>query len=304
MQIHNYTRAVHETMVNMRPLLNPAMSTYKQAYDRALELMLASEKFILPDDGVIFGNEFKGLPDVINLPYPKTVLEFKSTTVPYFKPSDAIMLPFKAFVTKCVVVAEQIQPGVIWMYNYAYEHYNPASANGNRSTWVLTPYVAIVSKLGDTPLTGEALTLLDGERETVVGGLTMKFGALDDNEPDDFYDEAKNQMVNSIMAVLSIIEVLSCSNVTSEVVPARKQSKSSMKSGALPFDDYRVIKVRQDNGPGLAAASAKGNGRERREHLRRGHIRRYPDKKIFVQACVVNAGKGGFITKDYIVPKK
>jgi len=56
--------------------------------------------------------------------------------------------------------------------------------------------------------------------------------------------------------------------------------------------EQKVIKLKDE-----------GNGTHRspREHVRRGHVRRYADgKKIWIQSMVVNPGNGGKVTKDYI----
>ena len=148
MQVLNYTRAVRETMNEIFPLIKPEMRGIKHGIHKTLDLLSNSQKFLLPEDAEMFGSHFKALPDVLNLPYPVTVLEFKYSTVPYFTPSDAIMSPNKAFVTKAVVIAEQIQPGVVCVYNYTHEVYNPVTQLGKRkSAWFLSPYFAIVLSL-------------------------------------------------------------------------------------------------------------------------------------------------------------
>jgi hypothetical protein len=96
--------------------------------------------------------------------------------------------------------------------------------------------------------------------------------------------------------LMSFLNALSCSNVRAERVAARR----SKVKAALPFDEYHALTV---GGCGITSTGATTGGhRSPREHLRRGHIRRYESGlKVWVNATVVNAGVGGKVTKDYRV---
>lgn len=101
-------------------------------------------------------------------------------------------------------------------------------------------------------------------------------------------------MSDDLGCVLGFLNALQCSNV--------KIDKSSSKAGNVksvyPFDSYHVLTI--ESAPGTKRGEGGSSHRSPREHLRRGHIRRLPDKKIWVNAAVIGAGKGGGkITKDY-----
>lgn len=97
--------------------------------------------------------------------------------------------------------------------------------------------------------------------------------------------------------VLSLLNILACSNVSVETVAPHKQPKES--KGALPFDSYHVLSVRTG---GSTGDESERIHRSPREHLRRGHIRRLPTgKRIWINAVVVNAGVGSGVVKDYAI---
>jgi len=133
------------------------------------------------------------------------------------------------------------------------------------------------------PLCGLPRTsyLDSASREIVISG------------PGDYPDEMfPREEVSSLMLLLNM---LSCSNVKTE----RVTQKQSSKRGALPFDSYRLLMIEQRL-PDKAWASAGGSHRSPREHLRRGHIRRYENGlKIWVNASVVNLGAAGRVEKTY-----
>lgn len=79
------------------------------------------------------------------------------------------------------------------------------------------------------------------------------------------------------------------------------QTKASVNAkrtnqGKPPLYDYHCLTVTTNR-----QSSAKGQGTgthaSPRQHLRRGHIRRLPDKKVWVNSCVV--GSYGKICEDY-----
>jgi len=106
-----------------------------------------------------------------------------------------------------------------------------------------------------------------------------------------------------IQVLLQFLNALACENVRAE----RSEPKSAGRKirAALPFDAYYILTV---GAPASSRASAAHGGSHRspREHIRRGHIRRLPgDRRIWVNAAIVNAGRGaGVVHKDYQVMEK
>jgi hypothetical protein len=98
------------------------------------------------------------------------------------------------------------------------------------------------------------------------------------------------------LPVLSLLNALACSNVKTE---DRKLSKP-LKKGALPFDTYKVLTVESKRSSGIFG-SAISERHSPREHIRRGHIRVLPTKKIWINNTVVNAGTVGKVHKSYLM---
>lgn len=117
----------------------------------------------------------------------------------------------------------------------------------------------------------------------------IKFSNVGNFPDSDYQDE--------LSSLLSFLSAMQCSNVSTEKISSRngKQPKK-----ALPFDEYHILKV--DTNKDSKSSESTGTGRSPREHLRRGHIRRLKDKKIWINSTVVCANRGyGVITKDYEV---
>lgn len=98
--------------------------------------------------------------------------------------------------------------------------------------------------------------------------------------------------------LIAFINALSCSNVSiGEAVSARPVKKKAKKR--QPFHSYKILTIK------TRALSVVGSGPgERgspRVHLRRGHIRRLKDKKVWVNAAVVGDKSKGIVTKEYRV---
>lgn len=109
--------------------------------------------------------------------------------------------------------------------------------------------------------------------------------------------EGGRQMQLAAAVLLGFLNALSCSNVRVERNDPPKPNAKLKK--AIPFDSYHVLVLRGSQGMG---ALKSGDHRSPREHLRRGHIRRYESgMKVWVNATVVNAGVGGKVSKDYRV---
>lgn len=97
--------------------------------------------------------------------------------------------------------------------------------------------------------------------------------------------------------LFAFLNALSCSNAHIETVKPRSEGKK-IKS-ALPFDTYHYLTIDVHHESKCGSGLVVGNHRSPREHIRRGHIRRLNNRKIWVNATVVAAGSKGVITKDY-----
>ena len=265
---------------------------------RVLENAAKAQKFIMPEGGKIFDAKLRGLPDALRLPFPDVVIEYPVAT------DEAAAAGIN--VEKGTVVATAPKRIV-----YAFQAKDCVSlfsiieVNGITSgpLWQLQPFAGVICK--DEGM--EASNRFAEEfGETTVPGLRVMFHKTGESTEElhgaDWIAVAYRRLHTDIIAVLELIEALSCSNVSHEPLPARKLNKSAQKRGALPFDEARVL-VLKNRDPGIVGA-AIGSHRSPREHLRRGHIRRLADgRKFWINSTVVNAGAAGKITTTYDMRK-
>lgn len=104
------------------------------------------------------------------------------------------------------------------------------------------------------------------------------------------------------LAVLEFIEAMSCSNVRAEVSsPAPKfLNKKRAKKGKTPIFEYRTLTIDLPQPQTIRGEESLPSGRASpRIHLRRGHVRRLPEKKIWVNAAVIGSKEKGVVHKDY-----
>ena len=260
------------------PFAPPGVTQFKS---HCIDLARASQKFILPDGGMLYDDPaYRALDDStpLSLPYPTIAIEF--TRSPEFVGGRAHQVAGNWQPPKSLLFARErgddiVVTVVVWL----------PSAN----LWVPYPEVCL-PRVGYLDRTsgagGRALVKLapahgGGFRQSPIPG-------------SDYMDE--------INALLSMLNILQCRNVRvekSEVSKARKAMHAGKKN-ALPFDSYHILcldaPLEADDG------AAAGSHRSPREHLRRGHIRRLADgRRIWVNATVVAVGRGGMVSKDYMM---
>lgn len=140
----------------------------------------------------------------------------------------------------------------------------------------------------------------DGWREEVDGDVHFRVEPLKVEAHDAIYPVALELCRADVSILLQFLNATQCSNVSALTIPARRQGKNARRLGALPFDEYKVLTL--DIASSRCARDSAGAGRQVREHLRRGHIRRYESgKKIWINSMVVSAGVGSAVHKDYAV---
>ncbi|MFC7634675.1 hypothetical protein ACFQVB_45990, partial [Paraburkholderia humisilvae] len=106
---------------------------------------------------------------------------------------------------------------------------------------------------------------------------------------------------DEVMMVIQACSVLNCSNVEMEDVrPSRSANAIRTATCKSPFFTCKVLQVSMDHSPG--AWQGWGTAASPRMHLRRGHLRRLPERVVWVRAAMINAGsRDGIVVKDYAV---
>lgn len=159
-----------------------------------------------------------------------------------------------------------------------------AREDGNRIAVTPVVYYKKSNAWGCSP---EILIPRVGSLDRLDGEVGINFEMTDESQDFANYN-------HSLLVLMQFLDILSCSNVHIEQSRAKPPMK---KKGALPFDIYHVLIIGDQK---TGSGSSTTDHRSPREHIRRGHIRRYSDgKKIWINAMVVAKGSPGKVTKDY-----
>ena len=286
----NYLRQATACLLDDLPNLSGEFPEYAGKALQILSEAAQAKKFVLPKGGRIFDTELRALPDEIRLPFPQIVVEYEAgdatgAAEQVFGKSETHSVP------KRIAYAQEADDGWIDIVVMC------GSRDGN---WTMLPYVASVQRYdGSFPRMAQPEITSKTNAKVVDSLVTVmhKLGEVAD-QIDRWELRARVDTMDEVNAVLSLVEALSCINVASEALPARKANKSAAKRGAIPFDEYHVLKIIPS--AGAKSGDEHGAGRSPREHLRRGHIRRIADgRRVWVNSCVVSAGSAGTITSEY-----
>jgi hypothetical protein len=240
----------------------PSVEPEKKAVvDHVIDLCRASQKFMLPPNGELLPDaELRALDDSVPLRLPHPFVALEFTA--QLVAADGATVPAKR-----VVFCREDEDGI---------YVRPAAYVGANGFWMVKRDACI-------PKTNY-LDRSDPKQLKVVAEYQETEGARDG--------------FKHVMVVLGFLNALACSNVRVQASAPKKAGKKI--KAALPFDTYHVLTVEL---AGIAGARTGLGGPHRspREHLRRGHIRRLADgRRIWVNATVVAAGRGGgAVTKDY-----
>lgn len=261
----NYCRQLALQAMNLLSI--PSMDAASRPYFvQALDLCAASQKFILPLNGVLLDDvELRALdPDMeLRLPHQFIAIEYRSESI------AEEWAPVRS--TKRIVFARETDDGIL---------ISPAAYLDADGTWAMYGTV-VLPRYGSFARPTSGPVWINKLRVVSTPDVLA--------DPRDFDSE--------VSVVLSFLNALACSNVHIE----RSEPKNAGKKikAALPFDTYHVLTIDVPGRPG-ERTGAGGDHRSPREHLRRGHIRRLADgRRVWVNATVVSAGSGGAVKKDY-----
>lgn len=100
--------------------------------------------------------------------------------------------------------------------------------------------------------------------------------------------------------VLGFLGMLSCKNVeqsTHQKVSPKNAQR--VKSHKLPIYETKILTLKPTVAQVSGIVSGLGSHASKRQHLRRGHIRRLESGNIWVNSCVVGDASKGVINKQY-----
>ena len=291
-----FRKAKSDLLENFIGKMSDKFRPAKAELMEAINIATRAQKFILPFGGRIIDNQLSCLPKELNLPYPEMIIEYEIT--------GGISQTEKIFgvegttaYSKRIIVAKQLENKDILIYSILFSE--------DAQQWQIQPFSTTLStsrkaydpaQVFGRGIDDDKAKMLDISTTLIPVG---NFGPI---MAPDWQERAYLDMLDESRALLELLEVLSCQNIAHEVLPKRKLNKQAMRAGALPFDEYRILVIKQ-NKLGTSTKLGDSNGRSTpREHLRRGHTREYESGlKIWIMPTVVNAGAAGTIMKEYSI---
>lgn len=113
-----------------------------------------------------------------------------------------------------------------------------------------------------------------------------------------------NNLNNTFTSVIqccvgSLLLLLSCSNVSEQDIPISKLKRDRLKKKKLPVFEHKTLYIDDVKS---ARTNHGGTSASKRQHHRRGHIRRLSSgNQVWVRPCLVGDPSLGFVSKDYVV---
>lgn len=238
------------------------------AFLKFIKYAADAEKFILPVGGRLLND--RGLRSIddskpIALPFPLIALEYKYSKTFNMRPGQVPSM-------KRIIFCKEI---------------------GNRIALTPCPFVA-GRWIPMPPLEINRVNFLDRSKCDQDGGPAIIGFRIPNIAKEEYSDE--------IGCFLDFIAALDCNNIGIEKVNTTSAgNRKTRRKNAINYNSYHILTIDIDK---KNISNSKGNhhtGRQPREHIRRGHIRRYSDThKIFIKSTLVNAGKGlNKIDKSY-----
>lgn len=293
-------------------------------------LLNSAVKFQLPDNGQLIQGELRALPEVFRLPYPVIAVEFRVTQTSLLGQQPIKAMGESVSVSsKRVALAIEINEATFDAFNWLlpdskYELFVadgsvavvPVFYSDQADQWSLPPCAVVIpgrkSEVAQDKATAtkqvfggqlpQGTKLLPIEMHPVP--LLPEYCAwLEARENENYTNAvAMQDCLDEVPAVLNLIEVLACRNVTSETqAPSTALNKKRILNGKTPFYEYKILTL---DGSSVATSKPRATGAlsaSPRVHLRRGHIRRLPDRVVWVNAAVVGNRNSGMLVKDYSV---
>lgn len=244
------------------------------------EQLKKSIHFSMPDGGKILDDKFRGLHgQELRLPFPMITIE-------YFQNIEKVPLKEGQAPSRdrLLHAIEKEIDGEIWIFLFC--------AYRGVFDWEISPLGAAIPTKWDQ---------LDSR------GVSKSFKVLP-----DFLNTSDTQMVVKIqeevaeecIVLLEFLEALSCKNVSHS--PMGKVSKvmndMRVRKGKTPFYETRELIINSGVSSGKVSDVVNiptGSYTPKRQHLRRGHIRRLEKGNVWVNSCIVGSAELGVINKTY-----
>ncbi|KVP39953.1 hypothetical protein [Burkholderia ubonensis] len=286
------------------------------------DMMRASVKFLLPDNGYLFAeHDFRpAMFDLLRLPYPACALEFTATPELYAAHSG---LAYSAKRIALCFDPRQLPPeqlarlsrlcGKPFLDSVPERCLAVMAVYESSGIWNAAVGVVLIDLDEDKPmpLKGEVPEELRviaervGERlqsKKTAHGLPATFiafparsrivGQTAEQATEALYIDT----IDEVRTAYEFLAAINCSNVGTQDVPAPKLlNDRRKKKGRALFYPYKVLDLSPSTAPGERGEGG-GTHASPRTHLRRGHIRQLGERSgytvLWINATVVNAKTG------------
>lgn len=257
-----------------------------------LEGIKRATKFVCPSDGRFFDDDrFDRYWQFLRLPFKEIVLEYDCGMGRYRQafPSD---------VSICLYAREIEFDGGGDGCAISVAIKDRAPNHG----WVMLPSeIFLPYGLDPKEMESESWTPDEGPRYKMFAPSILS-KMYDKVSPEEAAESVYKIALFESISLLQFCAAMACSNVRYEEIRAPKFINSKrVARGEVPFFEYKVLTVdvskRNERGDPLGGTHASP-----RQHLRRGHIRRYRSGlTIWINAMTVGRAENGSVDKDYMV---
>lgn len=326
-QALNYcTQAIEGLIEGCKVYRETAPITYIN-HHHIINLLRDAVKFNLPDNGKLFDSGLAALPVVFRLPFPVTACEFRITQeAPVVQQPlyDEGLHQSSKRISLAVEITEKNLDDYRWLMPPSQK--NLVGSDGSiliipvyyidsTEKWQFPPFGGLIAAshvtvspdeiakakhvyggaipkgMTSLPIVLKPIRLMPEICDSVEinGGMNHVLATV----TQDTHDE--------MIAILELIEILSCKNVSTVTMESpKKLNEKRVSNKKTPFFEYKLLVLDTFEDQGLKNTGTNSH-MSPRVHLRRGHIRRLPTKNVWINAAVVGSKQAGSILKDYAV---
>lgn len=297
----NLAGKAEQSLLKSIPNVEKRSAKDAKGIELVLKIMNKGVHFAMPADGKLFDDNLKGIRgEKLRLPYKNIIVEYEREQGDLAAPNASVVYA-QEYINKkgkdeiTVVSARRI-------LNNKWE-LNPIGLFIVAESWdPLMPINKKIKGFNGKPVDNKEKALACSPFSFMPDLYEYIKGLGESNLLDSFIAD----MVFDADSVLELVEALSCSNVSTTTLQNRPRKKTKGKRKNKPPYQMYETKVLTINTPRVInSGPPQRTGKKHaspRQHLRRGHIRRLKDRKIWVNSCVV--GTKGFINKSYKVKNK
>lgn len=243
------------------------------------EQLKESIHFSMPDGGRILDDGLKGLAQQeIRLPFPMITIEYFQNIELGLKDGQ---VPSRE---RLLHALEKEIDGEVWIFLFC--------AYRGTFDWEISPLGAAIPCKWD---------------EFDSRGASKSFRVLPDflnNADTKMIAKIQDEVAEECLVLLEFLEALSCRNVSHSPMGKVSKVMNDMRTrkGKTPFYETRELIINSGVSSGKVSdvvGVPSGSYTPKRQHLRRGHIRRLEKGNIWINSCIVGSAEFGVINKAY-----